>query len=58
MSISLDYLDERHDWEHGISNLSEHILSEASSLRAAGVNQLFNIVIKSGNYREVDKILC
>lgn len=57
LSISLDYLDERHDRDRGIEGLSEHILSVASSLRAAGVNLCFNVVIRSGNYREVDKIL-
>jgi MoaA/NifB/PqqE/SkfB family radical SAM enzyme len=57
MSISLDYLDERHDRDRGILNLSAHILSVASSLRAAGVNLCFNVVVKNGNYREIDKIL-
>ncbi|MGD0625361.1 MAG: radical SAM protein [Thermodesulfobacteriota bacterium] len=57
LSISLDYLDERHDRDRGLPGLAEHILSVASSLRAAGVNLCFSVVLKSGNYREVHKIL-
>jgi MoaA/NifB/PqqE/SkfB family radical SAM enzyme len=57
LSISLDYLDERHDRDRGITGLVGHILSVASPLRAAGVNLCFNVVLKSGNYREIPKIL-
>ncbi len=57
LSISLDYLDERHDQDRGLPGLVEHILSVAPSLTAAGVNLCFNVVIKSENYQEVPKIL-
>jgi len=57
LSISVDYLDERHDRDRGLPGLAGHILSVASSLRRAGVNLCFNVVLKSGNYREVPKIL-
>lgn len=55
--ISVDYLDERHDRDRGLPGLAGHILSVASSLRRAGVNLFFNVVLKSGNYREIPKIL-
>ncbi len=57
LSISLDYFDERHDRDRGLPGLAGHILSVASSLRAAGVNLCFNVVLKSGNYRELPEIL-
>jgi MoaA/NifB/PqqE/SkfB family radical SAM enzyme len=57
LSISLDYLDERHDHDRGLPGLAEHILSVASSLRAAGVNLTYNMVFKRGNYREAHKIV-
>ncbi len=56
-SISLDYLDERHDRDRGIPGLVTHILSVAPRLRAAGVNLCFNVVIKRGNYRQVPEII-
>jgi len=57
LSISLDYFDERHDRDRGLPGLAGHILSVASSLRSAGVNLCFNVVLKSGNYREAPNIL-
>jgi MoaA/NifB/PqqE/SkfB family radical SAM enzyme len=57
LSISLDYLDERHDRDRGLPGLAQHILSVASSLRQAGVNLCFNVVIKQRNYEEIPKIL-
>ncbi len=57
LSISLDYLDERHDRDRGIPGLVEHILSVVPSLKTAGVNLCFNVVIKSGNYQEIPKTL-
>ncbi len=57
LSVSLDYLDERHDRDRGIPGLAQHILSVAPSLREAGVNLCFNVVLKEGNYREIPKIL-
>jgi MoaA/NifB/PqqE/SkfB family radical SAM enzyme len=56
-SISLDYLDERHDRERGLPGLTEHILSVAPQLKAAGVNMCFNVVIKRGNYLEIPRLL-
>ena len=56
-SISVDYLDERHDQDRGLPGLTEHILSVAPQLKASGVNMCFNIVIKKENYREVPQIL-
>lgn len=57
LSISLDYLDERHDKDRGIPGLSAHILSVVPSLKKGGVNLCFNVVIKRGNYREIPQIV-
>ncbi len=57
LSISLDYLDERHDRDRGLPGLTAHILSVASALRAAGVHLSFNMVLKRGNYREMPRIV-
>ena len=57
LSISLDYLDERHDRERGLPGLAAHVLSVAPQLKAEGVNLCFNVVIKSGNYREIPQVL-
>lgn len=56
-SISLDYLDERHDQGRRIPGLSRHILSVAQELAAAGVNLCFNVVMKRGNYMEINGIV-
>lgn len=57
LSISLDYLDERHDRERGVPRLAEHILAVVPPLREAGVEVCFNVVVKKGNYREIPAIL-
>jgi len=57
LSISLDYLDERHDGERGLPGLTEHILSVAPKLSKAGVSMCFNVVIKRNNYPEVPRII-
>jgi len=57
LSISLDYLDERHDEGRGIHGLAGHILALAPRLGSAGVNLCFNVVIKRGNYREVPRLV-
>jgi MoaA/NifB/PqqE/SkfB family radical SAM enzyme len=57
LSISLDYLDARHDQGRGLPGLTEHILAVAPELAATGVKLCFNLVIKSGNYREVPQIV-
>jgi MoaA/NifB/PqqE/SkfB family radical SAM enzyme len=57
LSISLDYLDERHDRDRGLPGLARHILDVAPALTAAGIEVIFNVVIKKGNYREIPAIL-
>ena len=57
LSISLDYLDERHDEGRGLPGLTRHIITVAPQLTAAGVNLCFNLVIKAGNYKEVPQIV-
>lgn len=57
LSISLDYLDERHDEGRRLPGLTRHILSVAPQLRAAGVNLCFNVVMKRGNYMEIPKMV-
>ena len=56
-SISLDYLDGRHDRDRGLPGLAANILSVAPRLKSAGVNLCFNVVIKSGNYLEIPEII-
>jgi MoaA/NifB/PqqE/SkfB family radical SAM enzyme len=56
-SISLDYLDERHDQGRRIPGLSRQILSVAPQLAASGVNLCFNVVMKRGNYMEIPRIV-
>jgi len=56
-SISLDYLDERHDGGRRLPGLARHILEVAPQLKAAGVNLCFNVVISRGNYMEVPRIV-
>lgn len=57
LSISLDYLDERHDEGRGLPGLTKHIVTVAPQLTAAGVNLCFNLVIKRGNFKEVPQIV-
>jgi MoaA/NifB/PqqE/SkfB family radical SAM enzyme len=57
LSISLDYLDERHDQDRGVPGITKQILFVAPRLKEAGVNLCFNVVIKSGNYQEVSQII-
>lgn len=57
MSISLDYLDSRHDEGRCLPGLTEHILAVAPELQSAGVNLCFNVVLKSGNYREAPQLV-
>ncbi len=56
-SISLDYMDERHDQGRKIPGLTRHILSVAPQLRDRGVNLCFNLVIKKENFRELPQII-
>jgi len=49
-SISLDYLDHRHDAARGIPGLSAKIWSSVDGMRAAGIDNIrFNTVIKNDN---------
>ena len=49
-SISLDYLDERHDDARGIPGLSAKIWRSVDGMRAAGIDNIrFNTVIKNDN---------
>jgi MoaA/NifB/PqqE/SkfB family radical SAM enzyme len=57
LSISLDYLDERHDGERGAPGLVEHILAVVPSLKKTGVDLCFNVVVKKRNFREIPGIL-
>jgi MoaA/NifB/PqqE/SkfB family radical SAM enzyme len=57
LSISLDYLDERHDEGRGLPGLTKHIVTVAPELAAAGVNLCFNLVLKNGNYEEAPRIV-
>lgn len=57
LSISLDYLDERHDEGRGLPGLTKHIVAVAPELVAAGVDLCFNLVIKRGNFRETPQIV-
>ncbi len=52
-SISLDYLDERHDRARGIPGLASRILATAEALRSQGMTVRFNTVIKDDNLDDV-----
>jgi MoaA/NifB/PqqE/SkfB family radical SAM enzyme len=57
-SISLDYLDERHDVARGIPGLAGKILATVPRMRAAGIDNIrFNTVIKSDNVDHVMTIV-
>jgi MoaA/NifB/PqqE/SkfB family radical SAM enzyme len=57
LSISLDYLDKRHDRDRRLPGLSTHIHSLVPLLRKEGVEVCFNVVIKRGNFMEVPHIV-
>ena len=49
-SISLDYLDARHDHARGIPGLAEKILGHVPAMRARGIDNIrFNTVLKRDN---------
>jgi MoaA/NifB/PqqE/SkfB family radical SAM enzyme len=57
-SISLDYLDERHDQARGIPGLSAKILDTVPRMREQGIDNIrFNTVIKNDNVDEVMMIV-
>lgn len=53
VSISLDYLDERHDAARQIPGLAARILRTVPEMRARGMNVRFNTVIKDDNLEDV-----
>jgi MoaA/NifB/PqqE/SkfB family radical SAM enzyme len=57
LSISMDYLDARHDKGRNISGLTRHIMAVAPELAAAGINLCFNLVLKGGNYKEAPRMV-
>jgi MoaA/NifB/PqqE/SkfB family radical SAM enzyme len=53
-SISLDYLDGRHDEARGIPGLTERIFRTVDAMRARGIDNIrFNTVIKDDNLGEL-----
>ena len=57
-SISLDYLDERHDRARGIPGLSAKILAAVPKMREQGIDNIrFNTVIKNDNVDHVMTIV-
>lgn len=58
LSISLDYLDERHDVARGIPKLSAKILAAVPRMREMGIDNIrFNTVIKNDNVDHVMTIV-
>jgi MoaA/NifB/PqqE/SkfB family radical SAM enzyme len=54
LSISLDYLDARHDEARGIPFLAARILDAIPAMRAMGIDNIrFNTVIKADNIDEI-----
>ena len=57
-SISLDFLDERHDRARGIPGLARRILDTVPRLRASGIDNVrFNTVIKEENLDHIIEIV-
>ncbi|GLC27531.1 radical SAM protein [Roseisolibacter agri] len=57
-SISLDYLDGRHDVARGIPGLTEKIFRTVDAMRARGIDNIrFNTVIKDDNLSQVFPIV-
>src|SRR5919107_2390775 len=57
-SISLDYLDGRHDKARGIPGLTEKIFRTVATMREAGIDNIrFNTVIKDDNFDQLLPIL-
>jgi MoaA/NifB/PqqE/SkfB family radical SAM enzyme len=53
-SISLDYLDERHDRARGIPGLVARIMSSVEGMRSDGIDNIrFNTVIKNDNLDQI-----
>jgi MoaA/NifB/PqqE/SkfB family radical SAM enzyme len=56
-SVSLDYLDERHDRARGIPGLAAKILANAEAISGEGMTVRFNTVIKDDNLDEIMPIV-
>ena len=56
-SVSLDYLDERHDRARGIPGLAARILTNAEAIRGEGMTVRFNTVIKDDNLDDIMPIV-
>jgi MoaA/NifB/PqqE/SkfB family radical SAM enzyme len=56
-SISLDYLDERHDAARGIPGLAAKIVALAPQMTALGIATRFNTVIKDDNLGDIMPIV-
>ncbi|HEY6218442.1 MAG TPA: radical SAM protein [Gemmatimonadaceae bacterium] len=57
-SVSLDYLDERHDRARGIPNLASRILASVARMREDGIDNIrFNTVIKRDNLDDIMAIV-
>ncbi|HKS05412.1 MAG TPA: radical SAM protein [Gemmatimonadaceae bacterium] len=53
-SISMDYLDDRHDAARGIPGLSARIFNAVDAMRADGIDNIrFNTVIKNDNLDQI-----
>ncbi len=58
LSISLDYLDQRHDEARGIPGLTAKIFDAVEGMRARGIDNIrFNTVIKRDNIDQIRPIL-
>jgi MoaA/NifB/PqqE/SkfB family radical SAM enzyme len=58
LSISLDYLDNRHDEARGIPGLAARILDAVPRMRELGIDNIrFNTVIKSDNLGDIMEIV-
>jgi MoaA/NifB/PqqE/SkfB family radical SAM enzyme len=58
LSISLDYLDERHDVARGIPGLVAKIFDSVDGMRARGIDNIrFNTVIKHDNIDQIRPIV-
>ena len=57
-SVSLDYVDGRHDGERGIPGLTARILASVAAMRARGIDAIrFNTVIKRDNLDHVVEVV-
>lgn len=52
-SISLDFLDARHDAQRGIPGLAERILARVVEMRARGMAVRFNTVVRDDNLDDI-----